>query len=395
MGVVWQHVREVMQYDMAGKIIVPGFFDMHVHFREPGQTHKEDIITGALAAAYGGFTGVLCMPNTKPPVDNIEVIDSLTKKAKGNIVSVYNTACATLGREGKKITDIKSLHEHGALAITDDGSPIADDEIMKGVLEVTAKENIPVIQHCEVMSITNKGIMNEGAVSRNLRVNGIPKASEYEIIKRDIELTKNVKGSHYHVQHISTKEGVELVRKAKREGLNVTAEACPHHFILTDEAVAKYGSNAKMNPPLRSKEDVNAVLEGLRDGTIDVICTDHAPHTEEEKSLPLEKAPFGVIGLETAVGLANTYLVETGIISLDDMIKKMSVNPRKILNLPEIKIQEGEPANFTILDIKSQYTVDVNKFHSKSKNTPYDGWELKGMPAGIVNNYQHLIYGCY
>ena len=395
MGVVWQHVREVMQYDMAGKIIVPGFFDMHVHFREPGQTHKEDITTGALAAAYGGFTGVLCMPNTKPPVDNIEVIDSLTKKAKGNIVSVYNTACATLGREGKKITDIKSLHEHGALAITDDGSPIADDEIMKGVLEVTAKENIPVIQHCEVMSITNKGIMNEGAVSRNLRVNGIPKASEYEIIKRDIELTKNVKGAHYHVQHISTKEGVELVRKAKREGLNVTAEACPHHFILTDEAVAKYGSNAKMNPPLRSKEDVNAVLEGLRDGTIDVICTDHAPHTEEEKSLPLEKAPFGVIGLETAVGLANTYLVETGIISLDDMIKKMSVNPRKILNLPEIKIQEGEPANFTILDIKSQYTVDVNKFHSKSKNTPYDGWELKGMPAGIVNNYQHLIYGCY
>ena len=395
MGVVWQHVREVMQYDMAGKIIVPGFFDMHVHFREPGQTHKEDIITGALAAAYGGFTGVLCMPNTKPPVDNIEVIDSLTKKAKGNIVSVYNTACATLGREGKKITDIKSLHEHGALAITDDGSPIADDEIMKGVLEVTAKENIPVIQHCEVMSITNKGIMNEGAVSRNLRVNGIPKASEYEIIKRDIELTKNVKGAHYHVQHISTKEGVELVRKAKREGLSVTAEACPHHFILTDEAVAKYGTNAKMNPPLRSKEDVNAVLEGLRDGTIDVICTDHAPHTEEEKSLPLEKAPFGVIGLETAVGLANTYLVETGIISLDDMIKKMSVNPRKILNLPEIKIQEGEPANFTILDIKSQYTVDVNKFHSKSKNTPYDGWELKGMPAGIVNNYQHLIYGCY
>ena len=395
MGVVWQHVREVMQYDMAGKIIVPGFFDMHVHFREPGQTHKEDITTGALAAAYGGFTGVLCMPNTKPPVDNIEVIDSLTKKAKGNIVSVYNTACATLGREGKKITDIKSLHEHGALAITDDGSPIADDEIMKGVLEVTAKENIPVIQHCEVMSITNKGIMNEGAVSRNLRVNGIPKASEYEIIKRDIELTKNVKGSHYHVQHISTKEGVELVRKAKREGLNVTAEACPHHFILTDEAVAKYGTNAKMNPPLRSKKDVNAVLEGLRDGTIDVICTDHAPHTEEEKSLPLEKAPFGVIGLETAVGLANTYLVETGIISLDDMIKKMSVNPRKILNLPEIKIQEGEPANFTILDIKSQYTVDVNKFHSKSKNTPYDGWELKGMPAGIVNNYQHLIYGCY
>ena len=395
MGVVWQHVREVMQYDMNGKIIVPGFFDMHVHFREPGQTHKEDITSGALAAAYGGFTGVLCMPNTKPPIDSTEVIDSLTKKAKGNIVNIYNTGCATIAREGRHITDINALHKHGALAITDDGSPIADDKIMMRVLEETAKVNIPVIQHCEVMSITDKGIMNEGAVSKKLGVKGTPNASEYEIIKRDTKLVEKAKGSRYHVQHISTKEGVELVRKAKKKGLNVTAEACPHHFILTDEAVIKYGANAKMNPPLRTKEDVEAVVEGLRDGTIDAICTDHAPHSEEEKSLPLEKVPFGVIGLETAVGLTYTYLVEKGIISVEDMIMKMSVNPRRILNLPEIKIQEGEPANFTILDLNSKCTVDVNKFHSKSKNTPYNGWELKGMPAGIVNNYQHLIYGCY
>jgi len=393
MGVVWQHVREVMEYDLTGKVIVPGFFDMHVHFREPGQTHKEDITTGALSAAFGGFTGVLCMPNTKPPIDNIEVVDSLAKKAKGNIVSVYNTGCATVGREGKHITDIKSLHKHGVLAITDDGSPIADDEIMKKTLEESAKENIPVIQHCEVMSITDKGIMNEGAVSRSLNVKGIPNASEYEIIKRDIELTRKVKGAHYHIQHISTKEGVELVRKTKKEGLNVTAEACPHHFILTDEAITKYGTNAKMNPPLRSKEDVEAVIEGLHDGTIDVICTDHAPHSEEEKQLPLEKAPFGIIGLETAVGLANTYLVEKGIISVEDMIMKMSANPRRILNLPEIKIGEGEIANLTILDINSKWKVDVNKFHSKSRNTPYSGWELKGMSAGIINNNQHLIYG--
>jgi dihydroorotase len=395
MGAVQQHVRDVMEYDMKGKIVVPGFFDMHVHFREPGQTHKEDITSGALAAAYGGFTGVLCMPNTKPPIDNIEVIDKLTKKAKGNIVSIYNTGCATSGREGRHITDIKSLHKHGALAITDDGSPIANDEIMKQTLEETAKENIPVIQHCEVMSITDKGIMNEGVVSKKLGVKGAPNSSEYEIIKRDLELIRYVKGAHYHVQHISTKEGVELVRKAKKEGLNVTAEACPHHFILTDEAISEYGTNAKMNPPLRTKEDVGAVIEGLRDGTIDAICTDHAPHSEEEKKLPIDKAPFGIIGLETAVGLAYTHLVEKGVILFENMVMKMSVNPRRILNLPEIKIQEGEKANLTILDLNSACTVDVNKFHSKSKNTPYNGWELKGVPAGIVNNYQHLIYGCY
>jgi dihydroorotase len=257
MGVIWQHGREVMQYDMNGKVIVPGFFDMHVHFREPGQTHKEDISTGALAAAYGGFTGVLCMPNTKPPVDSAEILDSNIKRAKGNIVDVYSTACATKGREGKQISDIKTLHKHGALAITDDGSPIADDEIMKKILEDTAKENLSVIQHCEVMRITNGGIINEGKVSGKLNVKGIPNESEYKIIERDIELVRKIEGAHYHVQHISTKEGIELVRKAKKEGLNVTAEACPHHFILSDEAVSEYGTNAKMNPPLRSKEDVS------------------------------------------------------------------------------------------------------------------------------------------
>ncbi len=393
MGVVWQHVREVMQYDMAGKIIVPGFFDMHVHFREPGQTHKEDVLSGALAAAYGGFTGVLCMPNTKPAIDNVKTLDEIRARANGNIVGVYNTGCATLGREGKKITEIKSLKEHGALAITDDGSPIAGDEIMKKVLEDSAKVNLPVIQHCEVMSTTNGGIINEGKVSRRLGVKGIPNASEYEIIKRDIELTRKVKNARYHVQHISTKEGVELVRQAKKEGLNVTAEACPHHFILSDEAILEHGTNAKMNPPLRSIEDVYAVIEGLRDGTIDAICTDHAPHTDEEKSLPLDTAPFGIIGLETAIGLSYTYLVEKSVITLEDMIYKMSCNPRRILNLPEIKISEGEPANLTVLDINSEWIVDAEKMHSKSRNTPYNGWMLKGRSAGIINNCQHLIYG--
>ncbi len=391
MGVTWQHVREVIQYDLKGKIVVPGLFDMHVHFREPGQTQKEDIASGALAAAYGGVTGVLCMPNTSPPIDTAEIIKENAAKAQGNIVDVYTTGCATVARKGEKISRIKSLYEAGALALTDDGSPIAGDELMSGVLRTAAEYGLPVIQHCEIMSVSDGGIINDGIISRKLGVKGIPNASEYEIIERDIALTKQIKGARYHVQHISTKEAVRLVRQAKAEGVNVTAEACPHHFTLTDEAILKYGSNAKMNPPLRTAEDVAEILEGIKDGAIDAICTDHAPHTEEEKKLPLEQAPFGIVGLETAIGLTYTNLVEKGIISLDEMIMKMSVNPRKILRLPEIKIHEGEKANLTILDLNDEWTVDASKFHSKSKNTPYDGWKLRGKAVGIVNNYQHLI----
>jgi dihydroorotase len=385
-------VREVIEYDMTGKLVVPGFFDMHVHFREPGQTHKEDIRTGALAAAYGGFTGVLCMPNTSPAIDNTKILNENRIKARDNIVNVYSSACATFGRKGIELTDIEGLCKAGALAITDDGSPIADEGIMKEVLTRTCKLNVPVIQHCEIMSITDGGIINKGSVSEKLNVRGIPNSSEYEIIERDINLTRKIKGSRYHVQHISTKESVELVRKAKMEGLYVTAEACPHHFILDDEAVLEYGTNAKMNPPLRTREDMDAVIEGLRDRTIDVICTDHAPHDDEEKKLPLEKAPFGIVGLETAVGLSYTYLVNKGTISIEEMIHKMSINPRKILNLPQIRIREGEPANLTILDLDKEWEVDVNKFHSKSRNTPFAGWKLQGKSCGIVNNNRHLFY---
>jgi len=391
MGVIWQHVREVIQYDLAGKIIVPGFFDMHVHFREPGQTHKEDITTGALAAANGGFTGVMTMPNTTPPIDNAGIVAENAARSKGNIVDVYQSACATAGRKGEKLADLKSLVEAGVIAITDDGSPIADDKFMKATLEASALLGVPVVQHCEVMSITNGGIMNEGIVSRKLGVRGIPNASEYEIIARDIELTRQTPGAHYHIQHISTKEAVELVRKAKSDGINVTAEACPHHFILDDTAIEKYGTNAKMNPPLRTSEDMNAVLEGIKDGTIEVICTDHAPHSADEKSQALDKAPFGIVGLETAVGLSYTYLVEKGLITLEDLITKMSVNPRRLLGLKDISLKEGSMANLTILDPGATWKVDASAFKSKSKNTPFDGWELKCKPVGIVNNLQHMI----
>lgn len=391
MGVIWQHVREVMQYDLAGKIIVPGFFDMHVHFREPGQMHKEDIDTGSLAAAHGGFTGVMTMPNTTPPVDNIEVLKANVKRSDGNIVNVYQSACATLGRKGIEAADIEALIKAGALAITDDGSPIADDKIMKEVLSRTAKFAKPVVQHCEVMSISGGGIMNEGEVSKKLGVKGISNASEYKIIERDIALTKETAGSHYHIQHISTSEAIEMVRKAKKENANVTAEACPHHFILNDEAIMKYGTNAKMNPPLRTAKDVEAVIEGLRDGTIEIICTDHAPHTADEKSQSLDKAPFGIVGLETAIGLTYTYLVDNGIITLEEMINKMSVNPRRLLGLKDISVKVGSPANLTILDVNKTWKVEPDKFHSKSKNTPFEGWDLKCKPVGIVNNLQHLI----
>lgn len=391
MGVVWQHVREVIQYDLAGKIIVPGFFDMHVHFREPGQEYKEDISTGSLAAAHGGFTGVMTMPNTNPPVDNPDVVMANGLRSARNIVNVYQSACATAGRKGEKLADIEALINAGVLAITDDGSPIADDDIMREVLRRTAPFGKPVVQHCEVMSITAGGIMNEGEVSKQLGVKGIKNASEYEIIARDIKLTKEVEGSHYHIQHISTREAVEMVRKAKADKANVTAEACPHHFILNDEALLKYGTNAKMNPPLRTQADVDAVIEGLRDGTIGVICTDHAPHAEHEKALPLDKAPFGIVGLETAIGLTYTYLVDKGIITLEEMINKMSVNPRRLLGLNDISISEGSPANFTILDVNKVWKVNASEFHSKSKNTPFDGWELKCKPIGVVNNLQHLI----
>ncbi len=392
MGVIWQHVREVEEYDLDGKIVVPGLFDMHVHFREPGQTHKEDIQSGSLAAAYGGFTGVLCMPNTIPPIDNIEILKENSEKAKDNIIDIYSTSCATRKREGRELTDITGLITSGALAVTDDGSPIADEELMMKSLREAGKCGKPVIQHCEVMELTAGGIINEGEISRSLGVKGIPNASEFEIIKRDIELVRKIKNCHYHVQHISTKEAVKLVREAKKEGLNVTTEVCPHHFILTEKAVLEYGTNAKMNPPLRKEADVEEIQKGLADGSIDIICTDHAPHTAEEKALGLEIAPFGIVGLETAAGLCYTYLVKKGIITFEQMIQKMSDNPRHLLGLKQIKIQEGERANLSILDIDKEWKVDVNKFHSKSKNSPFNGWQLTCKAVGIVNNQKHLIY---
>lgn len=391
MGIVWQHVRECVQYDLSGKLVTPGFFDMHVHFREPGETHKETIQSGSLAAAYGGFTGVLMMPNTKPPLDNPQIIYENKEKSEDNMINVYTSACATKGRAGKEISDIDLLINAGAIAITDDGSPVENDAIMDELFCKSQELGFPVVQHCEVMSISDGGVVNKGRISNKLKIKGIPPESEYRLIERDLNLLSKYPGARYHVQHISTKESVELVRSAKRDGLNVTSEVCPHHFILTEDAIEIYGTNAKMNPPLRTDEDINEILKGLQDGTIDVICTDHAPHSDEEKAMGLDKAPFGIIGLETAISLSYEYLVNKGIISFEELVMKMSVNPRKILKLPQIRISEGEKANLTVINSNWEGKIQKSQFHSKSRNTPFDGWEVSCRPEGIVNGEKFII----
>ncbi len=387
-GQLKSSVKNAEVIDMKGKTGMPGFYDMHVHFREPGQIHKEDMTSGSEASANGGFTGVLCMPNTDPPLDNPVLIQSLLNKAKGFITDIDIAACATLKRGGEILAPILSLADAGAIAFTDDGSPVADPEIMRRVLEYTSQIDSLVIQHCEDMRLSDKGVMNEGYISTLMGVRGIPEVSETSIIARDILLTEFTKNSRYHIQHISCGRSVELLRDAKTKNINVTGEVCPHHFILSEKECLGYNTYAKMNPPLRTGDDVDKVLEGLKDDTIDVICTDHAPHTEYEKSQGFYSAPFGIVGLETAIALAYTFLVKEGIISIEQMIKKMSVNPREILRLKEIRISEGEIANITVLDLNKKWKINKSKFKSKSTNSPFEGYEVQCKPYCVINKNQ-------
>lgn len=376
--------REVMEG--KGFTCVPGLYDMHVHLREPGQTHKEDILTGAESAMNGGFTGVMCMPNTNPPIDSAALVSSLRQKAREYLIDLDIAPCVSKGRKGEELAPILSMHAAGAAGFTDDGSPVANPELMRRAMEYIAQVDSVFIQHAEDMALTAGGQMNEGYTATLLGIKGIPAISETIIIARDVLITKYIKGARYHVQHISCADSVKIIRDAKATGINATCEVCPHHFVLTDEACDGYNTNAKMNPPLRTQSDIDEILQGLKDNTIDVICTDHAPHTEYEKNSGFYEAPFGIVGLETAVGLAYTYLVEKGVISFEEMILKMSINPRKILKLPEVKIKEGEKANLTILDTNSEWTVDKSKFKSKSRNTPFEGYKLKCRPFAVINN---------
>ena len=383
-------VHDAQSYDLKGKVIAPGFIDMHVHLREPGFEYKETILTGAAAAAAGGFTAVCCMPNTEPAIDDESVVRYIQSKAKSalnGLVDVYPVAAVTKGRRGEQLAPLAELSDAGAVAFSDDGAPVYDAEIMRRAMEYAAMFGKPVIQHAQEMSMTKGGVMNEGSVSTALGLPGMPSLAEDIMVSRDIQICRYTRGQ-YHVAHLSTAGAVDLVRRGKGEGVNVTCEVTPHHFTLTDEAVRGYNTNTKMNPPLRTSSDVEAVRKGLRDGTIDVIATDHAPHSFDEKEVEFQFAPFGIVGLETAIGIIVTELVQSGVLTLAQMIEKLSVNPRRILHLPSIVIAEGEAANLTIFDPAAEWIVDPPSLKSRSKNTPFGGRKLIGKPIGVLNNGQ-------
>ena len=375
--------------DLKNKIIAPGFIDMHVHLREPGYEHKETIATGCASAAAGGFTAVCCMPNTNPTIDEESVVRYVQeegRRATGGLVDVFPIAAASKGRKGEELSPMAELAKAGAVAFSDDGSPIANAELMRRIFEYSSMYSLPIIQHAEEPTMTKNGLMNEGFTSTRLGMPGIPPIAEELMIVRDIVLLRYVPRAKYHVAHISTIGSIDCVRRAKIEKLNVTCEAAPHHFTLTDEAVESFDTNLKMNPPLRTKADVQEIKEALRDGIIDVIATDHAPHTIDDKEVEFTQAPFGIVGLETALGLSLTELVHQNFLTLLQLIEKLSVNPRRILSLPAIRIQTGESANLTFLDPNVEWTVDIQSFKSKSKNSPFHGRILKGKAIGLINN---------
>ncbi|HLP18344.1 MAG TPA: dihydroorotase [Bacteroidota bacterium] len=372
---------------LDGKIVAPGFVDIHVHLREPGYEHKETIETGTLSAAWGGFTAVCCMPNTNPAIDDesiVQFVQSQGKKSHGGVVDVYPIGAVTKGREGKIMAPIAELVQAGAVGLSDDGAPVHDAGIMRRAMEYASMYDVPIIQHCEDMSLAKGGVMNEGESATRLGLPGIPNVAEEVMIARDVMLAEFTR-ARYHAAHLSTAGAVELIREAKRKGVNVTCEVTPHHFSLTDKEVFSFDTNTKMNPPLRSQADVDAVKEGLRDGTIDVIATDHAPHSLDEKEVDYIQAPFGIVGLETAIGLAVTELVKPGVLTLSKLIEKFSTNPRRIIGR-EIRVEEGQPAVLTLFDPEIEWTVDCAGFHSKSKNSPFNGTTLRGKSVGIVNN---------
>lgn len=361
--------------EAAGLVVAPGLVDVHVHFRDPGLTYKEDILTGAQAAAAGGFTTVVCMANTKPVIDNAETLTYVLDKGKETGIHVLSCACVTKGMQGKELVDMDGLRVAGAAGFTDDGIPILDEEVLKAALSKAEELQVPVSLHEEDPKlIANNGI-NRGPVSEKLGIGGSPAEAEITMVERDCRLAEET-GASVNIQHISTAGAVEAVRASKKRGSHVTAEAAPHHFTLTDEAVLTYGTLAKMNPPLRTERDRQAVIEGLKDGTIDMIATDHAPHSIDEKSKPLTEAPSGIIGLETSLALGITELVKPGHLTLLELMRKMSQNPAALYHLPCQGITEGAPADLVIFDADEEWKVE--SFRSKAVNSPFKGWTLTG-----------------
>ncbi|HEX6307849.1 MAG TPA: dihydroorotase [Longimicrobiales bacterium] len=364
--------------DAGAFVVCPGLIDLHVHLREPGQEHKETIATGARAAAAGGFTAVCAMPNTDPPIDDPAAVGYVRAEGiRAGAARVYPCGAVSIGQNGERLTEIGEMIDAGAVAITDDGRPVHTAGLMRLALEYARTFGIPVASHCEDTTLSRGGSMNEGTTSTRLGLIGIPNAAEDICIARDLMLAE-LTGGRLHVQHVSTRLGVHMIRAAKDKGIAVTAEATPHHFTLTDEAVEAYRTDAKVNPPLRTAADRAAVIDGVRDGTLDVIATDHAPHHYDEKEQAFEDAPFGLVGLETALGLAITQLVDEDIIDLPTLVLRMSTAPARAFNLPGGSLERGAPADITVFDPAWRWTVDPRQFRSKSRNTPFTGCELRG-----------------
>ena len=363
--------------DAAGCYVMPGLIDLHVHFRDPGLTYKEDIETGSKAAAKGGFTTVCCMPNTKPVVDNVETVKYIIEKGeKTGLTNVLPVGAVTKNMAGVEITDVEELKKAGICAISEDGKSVMNSGVYRKAMKNAAKANVPVLAHCEDINLVEGGVINLGDKSSELGVKGISNAVEDVIAMRDIMLAKET-GATLHLCHCSTKDSVEMVKRAKEEGIKVTAEVCPHHFSMCSDITSNDG-NFKMNPPLRAREDMEALIKGLQDDIMDVISTDHAPHSAEEKAKDLEHAPFGIVGLETSVALTVTNLVKKGYLTPMQMAAKMSYNPAKVLGIPKGTLDEGKIADITIIDPDKEYTIDVNTFESKGKNTPFDGYKVSG-----------------
>lgn len=387
-----QNKRGEKLYDAGHAYISPGWMDMHVHLREPGQEHKETIETGCKSAAFGGFTEVACMPNTNPPIHTRDVVEFIKKKSASLPVEVHPIGCVTKERKGKSIAEMVDMQEGGAVAFSDDGDPVYNSHVMRVALEYSSMIGVPIINHEEDLSLSRPGYMHEGEVSTRLGLEGTPSIAEEVMIARDILLAKFT-GGHVHVAHISTKGAVDLVRRAKSEGITVTTEVCPHHFDLTDEEIEKrnYDTNAKMHPPLRTQDDVNAMCEGLKDGTIDAICTDHAPHAIEEKEVEFIYAPNGIIGLETAWSISVMRLLDPGILALNALIDKLAYQPRKILNIDIPELKEGSDANLTIFNTDEKWIFSKKEVRSKSKNSPYLDETLTGRALAIYNKNQFVL----